>query len=125
MARIHYCYLNGLRYAFAVSDTEYAKMRQWNPQEGTHPPVTPKRALELAKKRLTEIKIPNGYGWLLERVSLEPVNVFYPDGKWVYVVSFRYFIEGPSTGAWPTMDFFVTMDDKLVEPIVDTEKQDP
>ena len=122
---IHYCYLNGMRYAFAISDARFSKMRQWNPTSDAQPPVTPKRALELARKRLDTIKIPPNFGWKLESIALEPVrasNFLAQDEKWMYVVNFRYHNNSVMTGVWPTMDFIITMDDELIEPIIDKEK---
>jgi hypothetical protein len=107
-----------MRYAFAISEEKYAAMRGWNPAASQFPPIAPARALELAEGRLKKIPIPEKYGWTLESAALEPVNLFYPKEKWMYVVSFRYHMEGPTTGYWPTMDFIVTMDDELLEPSI-------
>ena len=119
---LHYCYLDGLRYTFAISNADYAKMRKWNPSEDASPPVTPKRALELARARLARIKRPKSPGWDLVRISLEPIGgISYPNGKWMYVVTFYLHINVFGTPV--AMNFIVTMDDKLVEPIVEPEKR--
>jgi hypothetical protein len=114
----HFSYFEGNRYAFIISEEKYAAMRAWNPNSSDFPPVPPGRALQIAEERLRKILIPNNYGWRLEAVALEPVNEFYSDGKWMYVVHFRYFINGLSTGVWPSMNFIVTMDGELVEPVI-------
>ena len=115
---IHYCYLLKKRYAFAVSDAAYENMTKWNIESDDPPPVSPQKAFKLAKARLDKIEIPKGYFWTFEGATLQPVNQFFQDGKWIWKVSFRYTINGPSTGAWPTMDFLVTMDGELIEPLI-------
>lgn len=119
---IHYCYLNGDRYRFAISDSEYAELPDWTPDGGTHPPITPKVVIGLAKAHLDKIKIAKEYFWQFESINLEPVNTFFPQGKWMYRVIYRYAIRGPSTGQWPAMEYIVTMDGKLVAPHVSKEK---
>ncbi|MBL9180772.1 MAG: hypothetical protein JNN17_01415 [Verrucomicrobiaceae bacterium] len=120
---LRYCYLNGLRYTFAISKNTYQKLPTWTALGDAPPPVSSGNAYSLAKTHLDTIKIPENYGWDLERISLDPLGGIAPDGKWVWVVSFRYFIKGPSTGIWPRMNYIVTMDGKLVEPIVDKDKK--
>lgn len=119
----HYSYFDGKRYAFVISDEKYTTMPAWNPNSGEFPPVTPGRALQVAEERLRKIPIPSNYGWHLEAVALKPVSDYFPAEKWMYVVSFRYFINGPSTGIWPTMDFIVTMDGELIEPIISVARR--
>lgn len=114
----HSSYFDGNQYAFIISEEKYATMRSWNPKTGEFPPVSPRRALQLAEERLRKIPVPKNYGWEVEAVALEPVNVSSPDGKWMYVVKFRSFMNGPMTGIWPALDFIVTMDGELVEPVV-------
>ena len=115
---IHYCYLLKKRFAFAVSDEAYDRMTTWNITHEGPPPVSPQEAHKLAKARLDKIKIPTGYFWTFEGATLAPVSALFPDQKWIWKISFRYTIDGPSTGHWPTMDFLVTMDGDLIEPIV-------
>jgi hypothetical protein len=114
----HFSYFDGNQYAFIISEEKYATMRFWSPKTGESPPVSPGRALQLAEERLGKIPVPKNYGWEVEAVALEPINVSSPDGKWMYVVKFRYCMNGPTTGVWPTLDFIVTMDGELVEPVV-------
>ena len=114
----HFSYFDGHQYAFIISEEKYATMRFWNPKTGESPPVSPGRALQLAEERLRKIPAPKNYGWEVEAVALEPVNISSPDGKWMYVVKFRSFMNGPMTGVWPRLDFIVTMDGELVEPVV-------
>ena len=116
---IHCCYLLKKRYTFAVSERLYEQMIKWNLESKDTPPVSPQKVYKLAKERLDKIVIPKGYFWTFEQAALRPVNKFYQDGKWIWVVSFRYTKEGFSSGVWPTMDFFVTMDGDLIEPIID------
>jgi hypothetical protein len=118
----HYSYFNGNKYAFIISEEKYATMRFWNPKTGESPPVSPGRALQLAEERLRKIPVPKNYGWEVEAVALEPVNVVFPDEKWMYVVKFRYVMNGPMTGVWPSLDFIVTMDGELVEPVVSNQQ---
>ena len=119
---IHYCYLLKKRYAFAISEAAYKKMTKWNIESEGHPPVSPQKAFKLAKARLDKISIPKGYFWTFEGATLKPVNRFFQNDKWIWKVSFRYTLDGPSTGVWPTMDFLVTMDGELIEPIIDNWK---
>jgi hypothetical protein len=119
----HYSYFDGNRYAFIISEEKYATMRYWNPKTGESPPVSPGRALQLAEERLRKIPVPKNYGWEVEAVALEPVSVSSPDEKWMYVVKFRYVMNGPMTGVWPSLDFIVTMDGELVEPVVSNRQQ--
>jgi len=114
----HFSYFDGNQYAFIISEEKYATMRFWNPKTGESPPVSPGRAVQLAEERLRKIPVPKNYGWEVEAVALEPVNVVFPDEKWMYVVKFRYVMNGPMTGVWPRLDFIVTMDGELVEPVV-------
>jgi hypothetical protein len=93
-------------------------MRAWTPKTGEFPPLTPARALQLAEDRLNKIPVSKNHGWQVESVALEPVSVLSPDGKWMYVVKFRYFMNGPMTGYWPSLDFIVTLDGELIEPVV-------
>jgi hypothetical protein len=118
----HFSYFDGNQYAFIISEEKYATMRFWNPKTGEFPPLPPGRALEVAEERVRKIPVPKNYGWKVEAVALEPVSVSSPDGKWMYVVKFRYFMNGPMTGIWPGLDFIVTMDGELVEPVVSTRQ---
>jgi hypothetical protein len=120
---IHYCYLNGMQYRFAVSNAAYEKLPDWTPETGTHPPITPKVAMDVAHQELQKIKIGEEYFWRFEHVSLEPVNTFYPERKWMYRVVYRYAIKGFSTGVWPTMEYIVTMEGKLVTPHISKDKK--
>ena len=120
---IHYCYVLEKRYAFAVSHKVYESMTAWNIESKGPPPVSPQRAFKLAKERLKKIEIPKGYLWTFEQAALQPVNSFFQEGKWIWKISFRYTKKGISTGYWPTMDFLVSMDGTLIEPIIDHWKQ--
>jgi hypothetical protein len=42
----------------------------------------------------------------------------FKNSKWIWEVSFRYTKDGFSSGVWPTMDFMVTMDGMLIEPVI-------
>ena len=119
---IHHCYLNGFRYRFAISDQQFEKLPDWTPDTGIHPPITPKVAIDLAKMELDKIKIEGEYFWRFESVNLEPVNTFFPEKKWTYRVIYRYAIRGFSSGVWPTMEYLVTLDGKLVPPHISKHK---
>jgi len=119
---IHWCYFNNEKYAFGVSDRVYEKMTKWNLESDTPPPVSAQKAYKLAKKRLEKIEIKKGFVWILKQVALEPV--VEQEGKWIWKVSFRYAnTEGGSTGRPLTMDFLVTMDGELIEPVVSKSKR--
>ena len=119
---IHWCYFNKQKYAFGVSDQLYEKMTKWNLESDDPPPTSAQKAYNLAKERLDKIEIKKGFVWDLEQVALEPVGD--QKGKWIWKVSFRYAVaEGGSTGRWPTMDFLVTMDGELIEPVISDHKR--
>ena len=120
----HNCYLNAMRYESTISFAKYENMRRWNPLDDTAPPVSPKRALELAQNRLALVQIPMQHHWTIERISLEPVSGD-GDGKWMYVVSFIYSYDGGGSGPERTLEFVVTMDNELIDPIVTAEKLSP
>ena len=120
----HACYLNGMRYYSSISVAKYENMRRWSPLDDTAPPVSPKRALELAGNRLALVQIPAEHHWTVGRISLEPLSGGV-DGKWMYVVSFVYSYDGGSSGPERTLEFVVTMDNELIDPIVTVEKLSP
>lgn len=117
-ARIHYCYINGLRYAFGVRRSVCEKLPKWTPFDGTPVPLLPKIAYDLAKAHLDTIKIPDDHGWELEHISLDPLGGMGPDDRWMYVVDFWYFYRGGSSGPQTHMKYMITLDGKFVEPIV-------
>ena len=120
---IHYCYLLKKRYAFAVSHNIYESMTAWNIESKGPPPVSPQQAFKVAKERLSRIEIPKGYFWTFDQAALQPVNGFFQDGKWIWKVSFRFTRDGFSSGPPTMMDFLVSMDGTLIEPIIDDWKQ--
>ena len=118
---IHYCYFDNKRYAFAISLDEAKSMKVWNLNEREQTPVLPQEAERLARKHIDSIKIPENYGWKLDSISLEPINPFRLD-KFIYTVQYSYYVNGPMTGVWPYMKYIITMDGKLIDPIVDDYK---
>ena len=115
---VYFCHLINKRYAFAVSNELYEKMTKWNIKSEENPPTSPQKAIQLAKKRLEKINITEGASWTFVGAALQPVKRVHQDEKWIWKIIFQYRSEGFSSGTPLRMEFLVTMDGILVEPII-------
>ena len=76
----------------------------------------------MAKSWLDTLPLEDGFRWDLDLLALEPVDI--EKGKWVWYVSFEYeVLEGGSSGPAPTMGIYVTLDGKLVQPVISKWKK--
>lgn len=72
---------NGKKYEFHIADQDLEKTPAW-PANQENPPLSPRRAIDIATKQLASI-LPNGKDWRLYEVTLRPVG-----DRWVYLVQF-------------------------------------
>lgn len=121
--RDEYMRLGEQTYKLSISKGIFDKMNKWNPDVSDQPPVTVKAARDLARKGLEKIKIPQNCFWLINRIELGPMTQFRPEEKWIYIVRFDLYSKGFNSGKPFWIDFYVTMDGELIEPVVESTKK--
>ena len=105
---------NGRSYAFTASKSALAKTPVWD-RQSEHPPLSPRRAEEIARRQLREF-VPNGNDWLLQGVTLSPVG---DDLHWVYTVTFMPPLpENVAQTGGDEMQLLVLLDGSVVKPEV-------
>ena len=80
------------KYEFHVTDQDLQKTPAW-PGSQENPPLSPRRAIDIASKYLATL-LPNGKDWRLYEVTLRPI-----DDHWVYLVGFLEPLRGAGAGA--------------------------
>src|SRR5438128_10198052 len=81
----------GKKYEFHVSDQDLQKTPAW-PANQENPPLSPRRAIDIASKSLAAL-LPNGKDWRLQEVTLRPL-----DNRWVYLIGFLEPLRGDGAG---------------------------
>jgi len=71
----------GKKYEFHISSEDLQKTPAW-PDSQENPPLTARRAIEIASKQLAGL-LPNGKDWRLYSVTLRPM-----ENRWIYLVEF-------------------------------------
>jgi hypothetical protein len=69
------------KYEFHITDQDLQAGPTWAANQ-ENPPLSPKRAIDIASKELATL-LPNGKDWRLYEVTLRPI-----DDHWVYLVQF-------------------------------------
>ena len=120
--KIKWSYFQGEKYAFGLKREVVEEMPTWNIGQKMAPKVSPQGAYKVAKSWLDTLPLEDGFRWDLDLLALEPVDI--EKGKWVWYVSFEYeVLEGGSSGPAPTMGIYVTLDGKLVQPVISKWKK--
>jgi hypothetical protein len=73
----------GQSYEFTALKADLVKTPVW-PVGTEHPPLSPRRAEEIARRQLQQL-VPGGADWRLEGITLSPLG---DDLHWVYGVEF-------------------------------------
>jgi hypothetical protein len=71
----------GKKYEFLVSSQDLEKTPAWPPNE-ENPPLSPRRAVEIARTQLAAL-MAGAKDWRLHEVTLRPL-----DDHWIYLVGF-------------------------------------
>jgi hypothetical protein len=71
----------GKKYEFHIPAEDLQKTPAWPPGQ-ENPPLSPRRAIEIASNQLGTL-LPNGKDWRLFEVMLRPI-----DNRWIYLVEF-------------------------------------
>jgi hypothetical protein len=74
---------NNQSYEFTATKADLAKTPVW-PVGTEQPPLTPRRAEEIARRQLQQL-VPGGGDWRLEGITVSPLG---DDLHWVYSVEF-------------------------------------
>ncbi len=105
---------NEKHYEFAVTRADIANTPIWS-RESENPPLSPRRAGQIARTQLEEL-LPEGKAWLLREITLAQLG---DDIHWLYLVTF----EPPPIGHPGEKDpdfmrIIVLMDGKTTPPTV-------
>ncbi len=118
------CYLFNKVYVFTITKSLYEKMPTWNLESKEPPPVSPQKAFEMVKTHIDKIEVPDNYLLVFDKVSLKPVSSLLGEKKLIWEVSFRARYKD---NGWPIhemrpLDYLVTLDGTLIEPVVTDQK---
>jgi hypothetical protein len=101
--------VDGRVFELSVKDADFRHAPVWNPADD-HPPLSPKRALELARAELAHV-VSDVPAWQLNGIELRPMT---PDGHWIFVVEYSKL--ATDGGFAPYLSFVVLMDGTVIEP---------
>ena len=119
---IHWNYFDGSKYAFGVTHELFKTMPEWKVTSDKTPQTTPQDAYKVARTRLDKIKISKPYIWELQEIALKPVG--FKENKWVWKIIFQLGVtEVGFSGSTTTIAFLVTLNGKLIEPIITKHKR--
>src|SRR5215831_14963027 len=93
---------NGTRYEFHLTDQDLQASPAW-PADQDNPPLSPRRAIDIASKQLAEL-LPNGKDWRLYEVTLRPI-----DNYWVYLVQFLEPLRSTGAGQQESSGFEIVV----------------
>jgi hypothetical protein len=82
---------NSTTYVYHITDQDLQATPAW-PADQDHPPLSARRAIDIASKQLAEL-LPNGKDWRLYEVTLRPI-----EDRWVYLVEFLEPLRGNGGG---------------------------
>ena len=108
-------YIYGNKFTVRVFDEDIAKMTAWDPEK-EESPLSPRKAIEIARRNLPRFITKDTERWMLEGLSLEQIG--RPGGnKWLYQVAFTN--DGLlGSGMDYSFSIFVKMDGAIIEPEV-------
>src|SRR5438132_9985735 len=92
----------GKKYEFHVSDQDLQKTPAW-PAGQENPPLSPRRAIDIASKQLATL-LPNGKDWRLYEVTLRPI-----DDRWIYLVQFLEPLRGNTVAQQTSTGFQIVV----------------
>ena len=103
---------NGRSYKFTAAKSAVLTTPVWE-RQSEHPPLSPRRAEEIARRQLREF-VANGNDWLLQSVTLSPLG---DDLHWVYTVTFMPPLpENVAHTGVDEMQLLVLLDGSVVKP---------
>jgi hypothetical protein len=102
----------GVRWDFNLTRETLARSPTW-PDSDPWPPLSPRRAIELAWAQLGTL-VGDKEGWQLRSVSLKQVG---PQRTWIYVVDIAEPPPRPDGGVHSSIGMIVLMDGTTVAPI--------
>jgi hypothetical protein len=111
------------RYTFTVTDEDIAKTPIWA-EDAEQPPLPARKALSLAKHKLTEVE-GSPKQWRLDSLSLSP----WRDGRhWIYLARYEEVREPQTPDGWilgpPRIIVIpVLMSGVAVDPKIETKKE--
>src|SRR5262245_5045785 len=85
----------GKKYEFHITDQDLQRTPAW-PAGQENPPLSPRRAVEIASKQLATI-LPGGKDWRLYEVTLRPI-----ENRWIYLVEFLEPLRGEGANSQPS-----------------------
>ena len=92
----------GKKYEFHVSEQDLQKTPAW-PAGQENPPLSPRRAIDIASKQLATM-VPNGKDWRLYEVTLRPI-----DDRWIYLVQFLEPLRGNTVAQQTSAGFQIVV----------------
>ena len=93
---------NGTKYEFHISDQDLQASPAW-PANQENPPLSARRAIDIASKQLAEL-LPNGKDWRLYEVTLRVI-----DNHWVYLVQFLEPLRSTGAGQQDSSGFEIVV----------------
>jgi len=105
----------GKHYEFKITRSEVANTPIW-PSDTENPPLSPRRAQEIARTQLNQLLGPDSKEWLLREIMLGQMG---DDIHWEYLVTFEPPPLGHAGEANPDfMRIIVLMSGKVVNPTI-------
>src|SRR5205085_6896163 len=92
----------GKKYEFHIPDQDLQKTPSW-PAGQENPPLSPRRAIDIATKQLGTL-LPDGKDWRLYEITLRPI-----ENHWVYLVQFLEPLKGDGAGKQLSSGFQVVV----------------
>jgi hypothetical protein len=105
-------YVRGERWDFNVTHEALAQTPSWLPEDAS-PPLSPRKAIEVAAKQLQEL-VTDPERWRFSEVALYPVG---PNEKWVYLIRFSEPPPRPEGGSHSLLGILVLMNGATASPV--------
>lgn len=109
---LHYSYFDGKQYEFRITEEDVYAAPSWDPHKAANPPLSASKALDAAERFIAEFPVDEGTLWDFEELALTKVC----DQHWAWRAEFRYVAGIVSTGPGITMQCWVLMNGKVIQP---------